>query len=81
MYYFIIYISCAPTVACPTNVVISNGNAQISEDGRSVTYQCADNFKLVGAAAAECKQDGTWTSPPPKCIGMYATVYTQFIIF
>ena len=53
--------------SCLTNLVIPNGKVKISEDGRSVTYQCADKFKFVGAASAECKEDGTWSSPPPKC--------------
>jgi len=72
------YMSCVPTVSCPSNLVISNGNVQFSEDGRSVTYQCADKFELVGAASAKCKQDGTWSSPPPNCIGMYVTQFTIF---
>ena len=55
------------TISCPTELVIPNGNVKINEDSKSVSYQCADKFKLVGSASAECKQDGTWSSPPPKC--------------
>ena len=52
-------------------MVIPNGNVKISKDGRSVTYQCADKFKLVGSASAECQRNETWSSPLPKCKGTY----------
>ena len=41
-----------------------------SEDGTSVTYHCADKYKLVGSPSAVCESNGTWSSSPPKCIGM-----------
>ena len=59
--------TCISVVPCPTNLAIPDGIVKFSEDGRSVTYQCVDKFKLVGSASAECKEDGTWNSPPPKC--------------
>ena len=69
------------TAGCPTDMAIPNGNVKISEDGRSVTYQCANKFKLVGAASAECKQDETWSSPPPTCIGMYVTKQSNLVYY
>ena len=65
------------TTSCPTGLVIPYGNVKINEDGRSVTYKCADKFQLVGSASAECKQDGTWSSPPPTCIGMSIIILEQ----
>ena len=68
---FSFYVTCVSVVHCPTNLLISNGNVEFTKDGTSVTYHCADKFKLVGSASAVCEPDGTWSSSPPKCIGMY----------
>ena len=57
------------------NLSIPNGNVKFSEDGTSVTYHCADNFKLVGSASAVCELDGIWSSPPPKCIDMFGQIF------
>ena len=65
------YVTYVSVVHCSTNLLISNGNVKFTEDDTSVTYHCADKFKLVGSASAVCKPDGTWSSSPPKCIGMY----------
>ena len=62
------------TVKCPTNISISNGYLTLNENETSVTYQCANGFRLVGSASATCKKDGTWNSPPPKCAGMTLSV-------
>ena len=47
-----------------------NGVVKYSGGSASVTYQCANGFRLFGSASATCNEDGTWSSPPPKCIGM-----------
>ena len=56
---------------CPTDLVIRNGYANFSEDGKSLTYQCTANFKVIGSDSADCQFDGTWSFPPPNCSGMY----------
>ena len=58
-------------VRCPTNLVIPNGYAKFSKDGRSITYHCVGDLKVIGSSSAECQLDGTWSSPLPKCGGTY----------
>ena len=53
-------------------MVIPNGYAKINKDSRSVTYHCVGNFQVIGSSLAKCQQDGTWSSPLPKCVGMYS---------
>lgn len=55
---------------CPIDITIYNGNVKYGGDGVSLTYQCANGFRLIGATSATCKEDGTWSSPPPKCTGI-----------
>ena len=72
---FILAISVTKTtlcfvVNCPIDISIHNGVVKFSRGSASVIYQCTDGFRLLGSASATCEEDGTWSSPPPKCIGM-----------
>lgn len=67
-------------VKCPTNILIDNGYLKLNENGASVSYQCTDGYRLVGSASATCKEDGTWSSPPPKCAGMILSVANTYLV-
>lgn len=62
-------------VKCPSDMSVYNGNVRFSGDGTSVTYQCANGFRLVGSASATCQENGTWSSLPPRCTGMINVTY------
>ena len=77
--HFYLFYSVAKTtscfvVNCPIDISIHNGEVKFSRGSASVVYQCANGFRLLGSASATCKEDGTWSSPPPKCIGMILSV-------
>ena len=59
--------SCIAVVQCHTDLAIRNGIVKFSKDHNSVTYWCVTGFNRVGSSSATCKEDGTWSSPPPKC--------------
>ena len=61
-------------VKCPTNISIDNGYVSFNENETLATYRCAYGFRLVGSASATCKEDRTWSLPPPKCAGMILSI-------
>ena len=73
LFHYITRTVLCSTVKCPVNISIDNGYVELNENDTSVIYRCAYGYKLVGSASALCKEDGVWSSPLPKCIGMINT--------
>ena len=54
--------------ACPLLKDPPNGYVFVRPDGTIATYSCVNNsFTLIGAMTVNCV-NGTWSSPPPKCV-------------
>ena len=58
------------TAPCPDPGLPSNGKRDGSDFGhdKTVTFQCNDNFSLVGNDAMSCN-DGVWSANLPQCKG------------
>lgn len=54
-------------VQCHIYIPFNNGIARVNKDKSFVTFQCVSGFRLVGSSSATCREDGTWSSPPPTC--------------
>ena len=59
------------TVHCPNNLSLSNGYVKYSLDLSLVDFHCISGYQLDGSPSATCNEDGTWSSPTPKCAGVY----------
>ena len=66
------------TVHCPTHIPINNGIARFNKDRSFVTFRCVSGLKLVGSLSATCREDGTWSSPPPVCTSKCNTIHLNY---
>ena len=57
-------LALCPDLDDPSNGTVSLSGASV---GDTATYVCNSGFMLVGVSVLTCKDDGTWTSPPPVC--------------
>ena len=61
-------------VHCPTNWSISNGYMRYSHNLSLVSFKCVSGYRLDGSSSVTCNENGTWSSLPPKCVGMYIII-------
>eukprot|EP00118_Oscarella_pearsei_P010466 m.64437 g.64437 ORF g.64437 m.64437 type:complete len:673 (+) comp35250_c0_seq9:3789-5807(+) len=57
---------CLPS--CSNLTSPQNGSLVISDDRRSVTYQCKIGFDLVGSRTRECSDEGQWSGIDAICV-------------
>ncbi|XP_053399661.1 sushi, von Willebrand factor type A, EGF and pentraxin domain-containing protein 1-like isoform X2 [Mercenaria mercenaria] len=65
------WTSVQPTcVSCPGLDSPSSGNITVDTDGQisTVTYTCAESYKVVGEATQQCQTDGTWSGSNTTCV-------------
>ena len=44
---------------------------QFYPSGYVYTYECIKDSMAADGSITECQIDGTWTNPPPTCVGNY----------
>ena len=64
---YFVEINCGPLG------VLHNGWMENSQSGTglgaSVIFRCDEGMMMVGNTSTICQIDGTWTYPPPLCLG------------
>lgn len=61
-------------VICGSLPQIENGSLSKTPTdltfGETATYECDNNYRLLGSATVTCQANMTW-STPPSCVGMH----------
>lgn len=79
MPFFILATCYPPTPFAPRNGFVSCTNS--NEIGSSCTFECEEDFVLIGQGNTECVSGGfgaTWSSETPTCKGTVSVCYVSF---
>lgn len=65
---------------CPSVLNIRNGQSFLSKSnlGDVVTYECNENYILLGTAMQQCLPNGTWSGHVPECISIDPSSFYYF---
>ncbi|KAH3840535.1 hypothetical protein DPMN_113985, partial [Dreissena polymorpha] len=63
-------VACAMLNSTVSYVLSTDGSTTIA------TFQCGDNYTMVGQRSSQCRSDGTWSNTPPTCVTCPALTFT-----
>ena len=65
----VVVVACAPPPD-GTNTVAINRFVSF-EYGNTYTYVCNTGYEYSGVLDSNCQSDGSWSLPPPICVGKF----------